>query len=71
MHSGDLTTRQAEQLMTKVRPMVMYLGSVRARMVEQGFPPHDELLLIVDKAHDAVHHLFVDLHYRTCKGQTY
>jgi hypothetical protein len=68
MHSNDLTNDQLEALMKKLRPMQFWLGRLKERMVAQGFLPHDELFQLVDKAHNSLHHLFVDLHYRSVEA---
>src|SRR5262245_2163636 len=63
MNSRQLTTRQAEQLLEKIRPTTGYLRQLQARMIERGFPSNDPLLLVVNKAYDAMDHLFMELHY--------
>jgi hypothetical protein len=68
MDSRNLTKRQAAELAAKIQPMAGYLHRLRARMIERGFPPHDPLLLAVNKAYDAVDELFMDVHYRSCNG---
>ncbi|HTM54971.1 MAG TPA: hypothetical protein VL175_13140 [Pirellulales bacterium] len=36
-------TRAAHQIVARVRRIAHYLARVKARMVEQNFPPDDEL----------------------------
>ncbi|MBX9677516.1 MAG: hypothetical protein K2X38_02050 [Gemmataceae bacterium] len=43
--------------------MLRYLGRLRKRMYGVGFLPSDPLLVVVERACDAVHHLSVLLHY--------
>jgi hypothetical protein len=37
-------------------------------MEVRGFPPDDPLFQLVARACDVMHHLRMDLHYRTCNG---
>ena len=52
-----------------VGPSLGYLSRLRERMEKTHFPPNDELYLLVKSAQDAVHALWVNLHYRSCEGQ--
>ena len=45
-----------------------YLYRLRRRMEVSGFPPDDPLYQLVGRAFDVMHHLLMDLHYRTCNG---
>ena len=63
-----LTTTQARELGDRVRPMLVFLLHLKDRMLRAGFPPDGELYRVASKAHDAVHHLSVVLHYESCKS---
>jgi len=39
----DLTPEQLKQVLAKLAPVTHYLARLKARMVEQDFPPDDEL----------------------------
>jgi hypothetical protein len=67
MNSSDLTPEQAAVVAEQVRRSLRYLTTLRERMERQHFPPHDELLRLVIRAEDAIHRLWVDLHYRSCR----
>jgi hypothetical protein len=50
------------------QPSLAYLFRLREPMVKRGFPPADPLLMLVEKAYDSMHRLFVELHYLSCDG---
>jgi hypothetical protein len=50
-------------------PILRYMGKLLNRMYEVGFRPTDPLMGGVEKAHDAVHHLSVMLHYEGCEKE--
>lgn len=65
-----MSPEHAETVGETVIRMLVYLGKLQARMNQAGMQ-NDELYAIVTKAHDAVHHLRVELHYRACdKGKS-
>jgi hypothetical protein len=64
MQSDDLTPAQAARLKENTRPMLGYLSRLKARMVKRRFHHEDPLLRAVVKAHDALHALNVEVHYR-------
>jgi len=66
MNSNDLTTDQARRMAEAVGRNMVYLGKIIRRMEEQKFPDHDPLYRLVKEAYDKVHHLRMDLHYRSC-----
>jgi hypothetical protein len=68
--SDDLTRAQADAMLASVRRQLRYLGRLRDRMNERGFPPNDPLHLAVTGAFNAVHALSVELHYLTCAPGT-
>ena len=52
---------QAERLRDAIRPSLTYLRRLRARMEKTGFPIVDDaLFLLVRKAEEDVHALFVE-----------
>jgi hypothetical protein len=53
---------------TALFPSINYLHRLRERMEKAGFPPDDKLFALVSKAYDAVHALFVELHYLGCES---
>lgn len=62
------TKDQLEALLDRVRPMLSYFGRLEQRMIAAGFQPDDKLLRMVHAAHDDLHRLAVELHYRSCEG---
>ena len=60
-----LTREQARELGERLRPMLVFLLRFRDRLKYTGFEPDGELYRVADKAHDAVHHLSVVLHYES------
>lgn len=70
MDSSHLTTDQAEQVRNQIRPALynLHLHRLRERIDQRGFPRDDELRQRVEQAHEAVHRLWVKLHYMSCKG---
>lgn len=71
MHSNELTHEQAARIRAALAPSVRYLGKLKDRMDQVGFLPHDPLYELVKDAYNAVHHLSMDLHYRSCKSGVY
>lgn len=61
-----LTTVQAKELADRVRPMLVFLLKFRDRLKYTGFDSDGQLYQVVERAHDAVHHLSVVLHYESC-----
>ena len=70
MTSNDLTREQVEALLASVRRQLRYLGKLRDRMNQRGFPPNDPLFVATTGAFNAVHALRVELHYLTCPAGT-
>ena len=68
MKSNDLTRDQARAIHRKLGPMVAYLTLLEERMKERDFPQDDPLYLMVKRAHDALHELFLETHEMGCKG---
>jgi hypothetical protein len=66
MDSAPIVRWQAAKLREAVRPTVGYLYRLRERMTRVGFLPSDPLFKRVDRAYDAMHALFVELHYLAC-----
>jgi len=65
--SLDLTTGQAAKINDRIRPLVSYLYRLKERMERRSFPRDDPYYLLVVRAHDAMHRLFVETHYMSCK----
>jgi hypothetical protein len=57
----------ADELRQKIRPSLAFLGRLRHRMEQRGFPPEDELYRSVAKAYLAMQELHVRLHYQSCE----
>ena len=66
MDSGDLRPDQSARLRDAVRPPLAWLGRLRKRMDELGFPPQDPLYQSVLRAHNAMQELHVRAHYGAC-----
>ena len=62
----NLTREQAAAVAKSVGPMLGYLDRLRQRMEKVGFLPGDPLYVLVREAEDKIHHLSVELHYRSC-----
>jgi hypothetical protein len=62
MNSADLTPEQLSQMFTRLAPIAHYLARLKARMIEQQFPPDDELFQMVEKAHAGAHALALKVH---------
>ena len=70
MDEADITREQAKEMHDRVAAMVRYLGALRRRLDERGFPPQCRFREIVEQAYDRTHSLAMFLHYLTCPGQT-
>ena len=66
----DLTREQVEALLASVRRQIRYLGRLRDRMNQRGFPPDDPLYVAATGAFNAVHALSVEVHCLTCPAGT-
>ena len=66
MDSSDLTPEQADRLGAAIRRYLDYVGRVRRRMEQLGFPPDDSLYRAASRAHDALQELHVRAHYCSC-----
>ncbi|HTM52493.1 MAG TPA: hypothetical protein VL175_00605 [Pirellulales bacterium] len=62
MDSADLTPEQLNQVFVQLEPIARYLARVKARMIEQQFPPDDELFQMVEKAHAQAHAVAMKVH---------
>jgi hypothetical protein len=65
-----LTRPQVEALRDAIHERMGYMLRVRERMEKTGFNPTDELYPPVRAAEDALHRLWVHLHYRSCERGT-
>jgi hypothetical protein len=61
-----LTREQAAIINRALYPLANYLIRLRRRMERVGFLPDDPFFCLVAKAQDALQHLTVTLHYRSC-----
>ncbi len=68
MRSDDLTSAQAQQLKSSIRPMLGYLNRLKKRMEKRRFPSDDGLFPTVLRAYDAIHELNVHIHYLSCES---
>ncbi len=48
--------------------MLGYFSRLEKRMEAKGFTPDDRLFQMVRAAHDDLHRVSVELHYRACDG---
>lgn len=70
MDGSDLTREQIEKMQGTIAPTSQYLRRVVERMEETGFPIDDTIRQATERAQDALHGLWIHLHYLKCKGQT-
>jgi hypothetical protein len=61
-----LTPAQTAKFRDRVRPTLRFLFLCRRRLEERGFDSTSQLYQAVDKAYDAIHSLYVRLHYDSC-----
>jgi hypothetical protein len=66
MERQRLTTKQAEALRDRVRPMLHFLLRCRRRLDVLGFDPNGAIYQTIDKAYCAMHALHMTLHYEAC-----
>jgi hypothetical protein len=65
-----LTTTQAEALRNALQPRLAYLVALRERMERVGFNRADKLYQLVRAAENALHSVYVEVHYLSCGGGT-
>jgi hypothetical protein len=70
MHSGDLSAKQLDELLTRIAPMSHYLGSLQERMDKVGFSRADRLYWEVANARYAAQLLADHIHKLRC-GPSY
>ena len=68
MDADDLTTEQAARIREALVPSFGYLTKLCRRMEQTEFTPDDKLYRLAGEAQNAMHHLCVELHYRSCSG---
>src|SRR5947209_5317354 len=68
MDSSTIQDWQIAKLQKSLQPMLGYLYRLLDRMQRVGFLPDDRLYQRVSKAYDAMHSLFIELHYLACDG---
>ena len=69
MDCEDLSKEQLEQLKEQMGRSFQYFRVLKERMENGKFPYNDELRQRVETVSDALHGLWVSLHYLSCKGQ--
>ena len=70
MDSRQLLPAQARKMHQALQPGMCYLTHLKTRMERVAFPPDDRLYLLVKKAHESMHDLFIAMHYLSCDGGT-
>jgi len=70
MDCDELSKEQLETLKDQMGRSQQYFRVLKERMEGGKFPYNDELRQRVEKVCDALHSLWVSLHYMSCKGQT-
>jgi hypothetical protein len=66
MEYPRLTTKQAEALRDRIRPMLQFLYKCRRRLDVLGFDAKSPIYQVIDKAYCAMHDLHMKLHYESC-----
>jgi hypothetical protein len=66
MDSGDLAHEQLAKLLDQVARHCQSLRALQERIRQRRFPYDDELRQRVAQAHDALHGLWVAVHYMAC-----
>jgi hypothetical protein len=66
MERPRLTTKQAEALRDRIRPMLHFLYKCRRRLDTLGFDAKGPVYQVIDKAYCAMHDLHMKLHYESC-----
>jgi hypothetical protein len=66
MKSSDLSPAQAAALGKIIGEHLRYLGKLRTRMEQLGFPGNDPLYFDVCRSFDMTQALWVNLHYLSC-----
>jgi hypothetical protein len=66
MNVGDLTAEQLDQLREQVGRAHRYIQALNERIQQRRFPYDDELRQRVVRADDALHGLWVSVHYLSC-----
>jgi hypothetical protein len=66
MDSTKLKPWQAKLMYTTLQPALGYLCRLRERMERRGFPANDKLFKLTVAAYNAIHSLYIELHYMAC-----
>jgi hypothetical protein len=66
MERPRLTTKQAEALRNKIRPMLHFLHRCRQRLDALGFDSKGAIYQAFDRAYCALYSLHMTLHYESC-----
>lgn len=62
MTSGDLSKDQAKRVNEALRPILGYVGKLKSRMEQVGFPINDKLYMAVIAAYDGLHSAATESH---------
>lgn len=62
MSSSDLSNDQARKVNESLRPMLEYVGKLKGRMEQVGFPINDKLYMAVVAAYDGLHSATIESH---------
>lgn len=65
--ANDLTVEQCEKLLKTIGPALTWVGGLRRRMEETGWPRDGRHRLLVNAIYDALLELQMNLHYRACQ----
>ncbi|HKB00979.1 MAG TPA: hypothetical protein VKD90_02110 [Gemmataceae bacterium] len=65
-----LTPAQAEALRNLIQPRLAFLVRLRERMEQRGAVSTDKLYQLVRAAENALHSVYVEVHYLSCEGGT-
>jgi hypothetical protein len=63
-----LTRAQAEKIKDRIDPTTEYICKLCARMNKVGCPDGDSFRIALERAHDAMRSLSMELHYISCKS---
>jgi hypothetical protein len=66
MDAGDLSREQLDQLLEQVSRSFRFMQSLQSRIEQCRFPYDDEIRQRVARARDALHSLWVSVHYMAC-----
>jgi hypothetical protein len=65
-----LTRQQADALRDAIQPRLAFFVALRERMERRGCARTDKLYQLVRAAENALHAVYVEVHYLSCAGGT-